>query len=79
MAGSAFQVVLAGKENFYILKKLNRPSRQPSDTTFIQREIKNLKLSWSAPNIVHVSGIVISPNPYQTTSDGTPRSIKRYH
>ena len=78
MAGSAFQVVLAGKQIFYIFKTIDRPFYQPSDATFIQKGIKTLKLSWSAPSIVQVSGIVVSPNLYQTTSDGTPRLIKRY-
>ena len=40
MAGSAFQVVLAGKEIFYICKKACRPFYQPSDTTFLQTRDK---------------------------------------
>lgn len=68
VAGSAIQVVLAGKQIFYIFKKVDRPFYQPWDTTVIQQELQNLKLSWGAPNIVQLFGIVVSPNPYQTTS-----------
>ncbi|KAL2048966.1 hypothetical protein ABVK25_010819 [Lepraria finkii] len=68
IAGSAFRVVLAGEKIPYVFKKIDRPFYQPEDTAIIQQELQNLRLFRGAPNIVQLSGIVISPDPYQTTT-----------
>ena len=68
IAGSAFRVVLAGEKIPYVFEKIDRPFYQPEDTAIIQQELQNLRLFWGAPNIVQLFGIVISPDPYQTTT-----------
>jgi len=68
VAGSAFRVLLVGEKISYIFKKVDRPFYQPEDSAVIQQELQNLKLCGGAPNIVQLFGIVISPDPYQTTT-----------
>ncbi len=49
------------------------------DTVVIQQELQNLKLFRGAPNIVQLFAVVISTNPYQTTTrDDNPIVIRGF-
>jgi tRNA A-37 threonylcarbamoyl transferase component Bud32 len=66
IVGSAFRVHVGKDKRSYIYKKVDRPFYQPGDTAVIQQKLQNLKLFRGASNIVQLSAIVISTNPYQT-------------
>ncbi|OAX83226.1 serine/threonine protein kinase [Emergomyces africanus] len=65
-----FRVLNISNNTPYILKVVNRPLYQPHDTEVIRKELENLKIFQSVPNIVQAAGIAVSTNPYMTSSAG---------
>ena len=66
--GSALRVKRAGDSHCYVYKKVDRPFYEPNDTWVFLNELQNLKLLRGKSHIVQLCYIVISNNPYQTTS-----------
>jgi Protein kinase domain len=68
IADGVFQVLDDNDKTPYILKVVNRPLYQPHDTEVIRKELENLEVFRSVPNIVQAAGIAVSTNPYMTSS-----------
>jgi serine/threonine protein kinase len=68
LGGCAFRVHIAKEKTPYIYKTVDRPLYRSGDTAVIQQELRNLKLLRGTSNIVQLFAVVISPNPYQTTT-----------
>lgn len=64
-----FELYWPGKIYPTSSKRLTGLSTNQKDSTVIQRELQNLKLSCGASNIVQLFGIVISSDSYQTTTE----------
>ncbi|KAL4915063.1 kinase domain protein [Aspergillus aurantiobrunneus] len=66
ISDGVYQVFYEGLR--YILKLVNRPLYEPRDTNVFRKELENLGYFAGVPNIVQAEGVVVSTNPYMTSS-----------
>lgn len=74
LAAGVHEVRLADNERLYVYKQVDRPLYEPRDTHILEEELRNLELLHGAKFVVQLVGIVVSPNPYQTSRDSTGNS-----
>ncbi|KAL4905007.1 kinase-like domain-containing protein [Aspergillus multicolor] len=67
-----FQVRHVISNKSYILKTINRPFYETTDTETVRNELRNLELFRAVPNIVQAAGVAVSQNPYLTSSIAEP-------
>ncbi|KAL4795930.1 kinase-like domain-containing protein [Aspergillus venezuelensis] len=63
-----FKVLNKSNGATYILKVVDRPLYNTHDTESIRKELENLEIVRNTPNIIQASGVVVSSNPYTTSS-----------
>ncbi|PGG95007.1 serine/threonine protein kinase [Polytolypa hystricis UAMH7299] len=63
---SRVQIPHSNRETCYVSKEIKRPFYRPWDTDVILQELENLKLFSNIPEIVQLTGVLLSENPYQS-------------
>ncbi|KAF3483914.1 protein kinase domain-containing protein [Arthroderma uncinatum] len=62
---------------WYIYKEIERPFYSPRDSDVMQQELRNLMQFRHVPNIVQLVAVVVSRNPYLTTTPVNDKPVMR--
>ncbi|KAK8002325.1 hypothetical protein PG989_002044 [Apiospora arundinis] len=68
LAAGVHKVRIANDDHPYVFKEIDRPLYEPSDTDILEQELKNLELVRGSHFIVQLVAVVVSPNPYRTST-----------